>query len=76
MKAVMGITYLLFVKLYNASLNSQNALHLISTTKVLLQDLREIGWGTLLIKVQKLTVFIYCFNKSVFLNLSFLLCSL
>ncbi|XP_077216005.1 uncharacterized protein LOC143850666 [Tasmannia lanceolata] len=48
MKEIMGITDVLCHALQNRSQDILNALHLVSTTKLLIQKLREDGWNSLL----------------------------
>ncbi|XP_061342597.1 uncharacterized protein LOC133288795 [Gastrolobium bilobum] len=52
MKEIMGITEVLCQALQRESQDISNALHLVSTTKELLQKLRETGWDAFLIHVQ------------------------
>ncbi|KAJ4747360.1 zinc finger MYM-type-like protein [Rhynchospora pubera] len=51
MKEIMAITDTLCVALQNKSLDILNALNLVSSTKVLIQKLRDDGWEPLLEKV-------------------------
>ncbi|KAL7150065.1 hypothetical protein ABFS83_05G083300 [Erythranthe nasuta] len=48
MKEIMGVTYVLCQALQQRSQDILNAMHLVSTTKHLLQKLRDSGWDTFL----------------------------
>ena len=52
MKEIMGITDILCQALQRASQDILNAIHLVSSTKVLLQKLRDDGWVTLLATIK------------------------
>ena len=51
MKEMMGITYVLCQALQQHSQDLLNAMHLVSTTKSLIQELRDDGWEPLLASV-------------------------
>jgi hypothetical protein len=51
MKDVMGITGMLCQALQKKSQDILNAMHLVTTTKTLIQKLRDDGWKTLLKEV-------------------------
>ncbi|XP_061356054.1 uncharacterized protein LOC133300508 [Gastrolobium bilobum] len=53
MKELMGITEVLCQALQLKSQDISNSLHLVSTTKELLQKLRESGWDAFLVHVQE-----------------------
>ncbi|XP_061356455.1 uncharacterized protein LOC133300889 [Gastrolobium bilobum] len=56
MKEIMGITDVLCQALQRISQDISNALHLVSTTKELLQKLRETGWEAFLVHVQEFCI--------------------
>ncbi|XP_061372803.1 uncharacterized protein LOC133315239 [Gastrolobium bilobum] len=56
MKEIMGITDVLCQALQRMSQDISNALHLVSTTKELLQKLRETGWEAFLVHVQEFCI--------------------
>ena len=56
MKEIMGITEVLCQSLQRESQDISNALHLVSTTKELLQKLRETGWDAFLVHVQEFCI--------------------
>ncbi|XP_061366649.1 uncharacterized protein LOC133309826 [Gastrolobium bilobum] len=56
MKEIMGITEVLCQALQRMSQDISNALHLVSTTKELLQKLRETGWEAFLVHVQEFCI--------------------
>ena len=51
MKEIMGITNVLYQALQQHSQDLLNAMHLVSTTKSLIQKLRDDGWEPLLANV-------------------------
>ena len=52
MKEIMEITELLCQALQCQSQDILNAMHLVSSTKALIQKLRDVGWDALLTKVK------------------------
>ena len=52
MKEIMEITKLLCQALQCQSQDILNAMHIVSSTKALIQKLRDVGWDALLTKVK------------------------
>ncbi|CAK8578063.1 unnamed protein product [Lathyrus sativus] len=52
MKEIMGITNMLCQALHQQFQDVVNVMHLVSTTKTLIQELREIGWDELFASVK------------------------
>lgn len=48
MKEIIGVTYTLCQAFQHKSQDILNAMHLVSTTQLLIQNLRDVGWRDLL----------------------------